>query len=291
MDAHTSRRFVLTAILIVAALPSVAQELPRVAVVPFKPIQVSEGDALAVTVLFETGLVQTNAFSVIEQSQIQEIVEAQQYSLSDCTDESCAVEVGKLVAAQQIILGTLSSIGGKFVLSAKIIDVESGTNISADSVESDNLAEMTGASKLLAFKLAGLTYAGEGEVTIADQTGEVLVQTDPSEAEIFVNGRRRGTSPELISNIPFGPARIEVRKDGEEPRELPLLEQAKWYNAWLIEQFTDWLDGGEPMVTNVEDNLQSVAMVFAAAESARTGQPVKVQEFLENARREVLSAM
>ena len=65
------------------------------------------------------------------------------------------------------------------------------------------------------------------------------------------------------------------------------LQQAKWANAWLIEKFCKWLDGGEPMETNVWDNLQSVALVFAAIESSKTGQPVKVQEFLEAAKARV----
>src|ERR1700688_5105061 len=59
---------------------------------------------------------------------------------------------------------------------------------------------------------------------------------------------------------------------------LPLLEQGKWANSWLIQKFVEWLKGGEPMETNVSDNLQSVALIFAAIESARTGQPVAVQE-------------
>lgn len=71
--------------------------------------------------------------------------------------------------------------------------------------------------------------------------------------------------------------------------ELPLLEQPKWSHAWLIEQFVRWLDGGEPMATNVEDNLQSVALIFAAIESSRTGEPVMVQEFLDKTREQVLS--
>jgi hypothetical protein len=41
------------------------------------------------------------------------------------------------------------------------------------------------------------------------------------------------------------------------------------------------------METNVEDNLQSVALIFAAIESSRTGRPVQVQEFLARARAEV----
>ena len=65
---------------------------------------------------------------------------------------------------------------------------------------------------------------------------------------------------------------------------IPLLQQPKWSNAWLIEKFVAWLDGGEPMETNVEDNLQSVALIFAAIHSNRTGQPVQVQEFLQEAR-------
>jgi len=69
-----------------------------------------------------------------------------------------------------------------------------------------------------------------------------------------------------------------------EGEPVPLIEQPKWSNTWLIEKFVRWLDGGEPMETNVEDNLQSVALVFAAIESSRTGQPVRVQEFLREAR-------
>jgi predicted dehydrogenase len=61
---------------------------------------------------------------------------------------------------------------------------------------------------------------------------------------------------------------------------IPLIKQPKWANTWLIEKFVRWLEGGPPMETDVQSNLQSVALVFAAIESSRTGQAVKVQEFL-----------
>lgn len=66
--------------------------------------------------------------------------------------------------------------------------------------------------------------------------------------------------------------------DGE---VIPLDEQEKWSNAWLIEQFVDSLDGGEPMETNVRDNLQSMALVFGAIESDRRGESVDVQALLQ----------
>jgi predicted dehydrogenase len=78
--------------------------------------------------------------------------------------------------------------------------------------------------------------------------------------------------------------RLTCREWGAaEWRDVPLHEQPKWANTWLVEQFCGWLDGGEPMATNVWDNLQSVALVFAAIESSRTGQPVQVQDFLQAA--------
>lgn len=91
-----------------------------------------------------------------------------------------------------------------------------------------------------------------------------------------------------IERHPYKGGRI-YKREGQ-GTELAMIEQKKWMNEWLIEQFVQWLDGGDPMETNIEDNLQSVALIFAAIESNSSGQPVKVQELLESARSEVLAA-
>ena len=72
-----------------------------------------------------------------------------------------------------------------------------------------------------------------------------------------------------------------------EGTKLPMLAQPKWANAWLIEKFVGWLDGGPPMETRVEENIQAVAIVFAAIESSRTGLPVRVQDLLAKTRERV----
>jgi len=70
------------------------------------------------------------------------------------------------------------------------------------------------------------------------------------------------------------------RDDGE---HVPPVERETWTNAWLIEQFCDWLDGGEPMPTDVQSTLQSMAIVFAAIQSSETGEAVNVPALLEQA--------
>ena len=63
-------------------------------------------------------------------------------------------------------------------------------------------------------------------------------------------------------------------------QDLPLLQQPVWKNAWLAEMFCQWLQGGAQPPNHLEDNIQCVALLFAAIESAHTRQPVDVQAFL-----------
>lgn len=109
--------------------------------------------------------------------------------------------------------------------------------------------------------------------------GQEYFRAECEGATLILNHRR-------LERFVHRPGHSTYLEEGQgEP--VPLLEQPKWANTWLVEKFVRWLDGEEPMETNVEDNLQSVALVFAAIESSRTGQPVRVQEMLARARQEV----
>lgn len=108
--------------------------------------------------------------------------------------------------------------------------------------------------------------------------GQEYIRAEAEGGTLILNRRR-------VERFPQGSADPWRPEGAGEP--VPLLEQAKWANAWLAEQFVRWRHGGEPMETNVEDNLQSVALVFAAIESSRTGQPVQVQRLLAEARARV----
>jgi predicted dehydrogenase len=54
-------------------------------------------------------------------------------------------------------------------------------------------------------------------------------------------------------------------------------------HEWIINEFLDWMDGGATPATVLDDNLKSVAMVFAAIETSRTGQPVDVATMVADA--------
>lgn len=103
------------------------------------------------------------------------------------------------------------------------------------------------------------------------------VRIECENATLIMDNRR-------VERHPYEGGRI-YKREGE-GTEIALLEQRKWMNTWLTEQFLDWLDGGAEMETNIEANLQSVALIFAAIESGHTGMPVKVQEKLAQVRKQ-----
>jgi len=140
-------------------------------------------------------------------------------------------------------------------------------------------------------------YAGDSQalVTMQMENGRRALYEGAKTNAVGLNGwareyiRAECEGATLILNqrrlecFPHDPARQWATGQDRAGEVIPLREQPKWANTWLIEKFVRWLDGGEPMETNVEDNLQSVALVFAAISSSRTGQPVKVQALLDQA--------
>ncbi|MEY7851023.1 Gfo/Idh/MocA family protein [Natrarchaeobius sp. A-rgal3] len=113
--------------------------------------------------------------------------------------------------------------------------------------------------------------------------GHEYVRAECRDSTLVLDGREL----ERYAYDPSVEPQLGEGVDGRRGESIPLLEGEKWANTWLVERFVEWLDGGEPMATNVQDNLHSMALVEAAIESSTTGEPVAVQELLEDARRSV----
>ncbi|MDS0260060.1 Gfo/Idh/MocA family oxidoreductase [Haloarcula sp. S1CR25-12] len=87
-----------------------------------------------------------------------------------------------------------------------------------------------------------------------------------------------------VERFPRDPDRVGESARRDEGEWVDPVERPTWTNAWLIEQFCDWLDGDERMATDVESTLESMAIVFAAIESSETGEAVEVPRLLDEAR-------
>ncbi|MDL2262349.1 DUF1566 domain-containing protein [Bacteroidales bacterium OttesenSCG-928-I21] len=90
-------------------------------------IAMDEGTKLAVQELISSAFVNTGRFIIVERSMIDKIMKEQAFQNSDMADNSQATEVGKLAGANKIVLSAVSLVGGRNMLSVKIIDVQTAT--------------------------------------------------------------------------------------------------------------------------------------------------------------------
>jgi hypothetical protein len=68
-------------------------------------------------------------YDLIEQAQLEKILDQFEIQATGCTSDSCAVEFGKLLQAERILIGSVSLVGQTYSVIARIVDVESGRTI------------------------------------------------------------------------------------------------------------------------------------------------------------------
>jgi hypothetical protein len=186
-----SLALLLTAVLIT---PSLAGEKMTMAIMDFEGRDVSRSDASKVSELIRTELVNTGEYILVERSQVDKILREQGFQMTGCTDVACAVQVGKLLSARKILVGSVMKIGDTITIAGRVVDVQRGINEFGEkvAVESKNelvygveqfceklTARITGKApvkkkeekKKSEYKYEYYTYSGSSYDAISDPTG------------------------------------------------------------------------------------------------------------------------
>ncbi len=108
----------------------------RLAVIQFKTLKnASQSNVLGTMVseIFTTEAVNSNAFKIVEREQLNKVLKEFEISQSGIVDTSQAREIGKMLGADAIITGSVMKIGSSIRIDARIIEIETGVIISAES--------------------------------------------------------------------------------------------------------------------------------------------------------------
>ncbi len=87
----------------------------------------------AVSEMLTTALIRSERFEVIERAQIAKILEEQQFSVSGSVDSDTAIELGRLLGVEYIIVGSIARLGSLFETDVRFIETKSGKGIIAES--------------------------------------------------------------------------------------------------------------------------------------------------------------
>ena len=95
-------------------------------VLDFKGIGVSGSEAQIITNRVRTLLFQFEHHEVIDPDLVKLIAREQDFLLGICIDFECAVEIGRMVGAQQVFTGSIGKIGTVYTIDMKVFNIETG---------------------------------------------------------------------------------------------------------------------------------------------------------------------
>ena len=97
-----------------------------IAVIDFEGIGVSEGEARALTQRLTSEIISLEMYQIVERSEMKRLLDEQKFQYSGCVDITCAVDIGKLIGAKYMVVGSISKLGNAFSLDSRMISVETG---------------------------------------------------------------------------------------------------------------------------------------------------------------------
>ena len=97
---------------------------PTLAVFNFEGKAISDDNMTLLLDTLISELYKTNAFIMVEEHQMNEIILEQKYDNLDCRDQGCGIEIGMILGIKNIIIGTFEQIADSTIMKASMIHVK-----------------------------------------------------------------------------------------------------------------------------------------------------------------------
>jgi len=188
---------------------------PLVAVSDLNPRGIAANDASIITDRLRTELLQTGKVRVLERAEMDKILKEQAFQRSGACDQSeCAVEMGKLLSVDRMMVGSVGRIGTLYTLSARILDVRTGEVLFTATQDNEGRLEDLLVQTVPAIAARLSEGAGRTSSTAAGPLGfgDLYVTVEDSSATLTLDGKPvPGRSPFSIEHIEAGSHRLAAR--------------------------------------------------------------------------------
>lgn len=203
MPRYLGREPTKSFLLLILLLPTfLLAQKPTIAMVDFTARGISEIEAEILTDRLRDELFKIGKYRVVERGMIESILSEQDFQLSGCTSDECLIEVGRLLGAQKIVGGSISKVGNIFIVSARLINLETG------EIE----------------KIASYDHRGEFEDMLSEGMGKVasmLSTTDNEIVESVSEGPLSNIVPQSIGRPPAPKTIPSARLSKTRPTKWP----------------------------------------------------------------------
>jgi len=129
-----------------------------VAVLDFESMGTEDYIGKAVAEIMRTALVSNKSYRVVERAQINKAISEQKFQKSGIIDDKSAVEIGKVLGADLIIVGSVVKLGNAYTINSRMIDVKTGEAKLGKNVTGTDLNLLTSMSNELVENLFGIEH-------------------------------------------------------------------------------------------------------------------------------------
>lgn len=171
---------------------------------------------------FTTALVNTGRFDVIERRLLQQILEEQKMGVTGLIDPRSASRLGKLLGVKTVVSGTVQSYEGISEINVRLLNVETGSIITAESFKGGSTSSLNklvneAAAKIIRhFPLQGYVVKRSGSKVTVDLGGNAGVRTG-MQFKVYTEGAplKHPKTGEVLSveTVEKGTVRITALRD------------------------------------------------------------------------------
>jgi len=271
-----------------AEKPELPVKKPILAVVNLTPQNVSFEDANIITGFIQEELFFAGQYELIERTQVEEVLKEYQNKQTGICDLTCAINVGKHLKANQIIMGTVGKLGEFFTVQIKTVDIEADKISNMSSIRAkcplgelpNYIGELVG--KITRAQVEAESPAQELPKEEVQQPVETLRQTKPEPEKPEPRKQDTGISEGALvplKSVDVGPVvvkSVSPRHDWEKA----LMVQEKVVVNMLISEKGDVeravIVGGTKMPKNIRQSVLRAIRKWKFKPAIKDGKKVKV---------------
>ncbi|MHB9156293.1 MAG: CsgG/HfaB family protein, partial [Endomicrobiales bacterium] len=98
----------------------------RLAVIGFDSKNMDPGIVEVVTEFVQSRIENSQVYILIERYKVEKVLAEQAFQYRGVVDETTAIQIGKILGAEKLVLGSINRMGQNAFISGRIVDVETG---------------------------------------------------------------------------------------------------------------------------------------------------------------------
>lgn len=99
---------------------------PKIAVLDFESIGVEKHLGRGVAEILRVALIDSGEYTVVERAMLDKVFEEQKLQQTGSIDEKTAIELGKILGAETVVVGSIVKMGATYTITPRFIDVKTG---------------------------------------------------------------------------------------------------------------------------------------------------------------------